>query len=77
MKVTLEIDPDILAVAKEISATERVTIGAAISQLARKGLELADSHPGRVRVRNGVPVIAATGHDITADQVRKLLEEEW
>ena len=76
MRITLEIDPDIIAVAKKISAAERVTVGAAISRLARKGLELADLHPGGVRVRNGVPVIAATGHVITVEQVRKLLDEE-
>jgi len=39
MRTTLEIDADVLTAAKSIARTRGQTIGAVISELARKGLE--------------------------------------
>ncbi len=53
MRTTLDIDEDVLQVAKELAASRRTTAGRVLSDLARKALE-----PSRAgRVRNGVPVL--------------------
>lgn len=39
MRTTLDIDVDVLAVAKELAASQRKTAGKVISELARKGLQ--------------------------------------
>jgi hypothetical protein len=78
MRTTLDIEPDILAAAREIAAKEKSTAGRVISRLARQGMlgrgERLDKH--LAVLRNGVPVIPATGHPITLDHVRKLMDEE-
>lgn len=76
MRTTLDIESDILQAAKEIAAREKSTAGAVISRLARKGLAPASVGLGETRVRNGVPVIAATGHVITLQHVQELMDEE-
>jgi len=79
MRTTLDIELDILSAAKEIAAKEKTTAGRVISRLARQGM-LASKAPSAgeptVVVRNGVPVIAGTGHPITLEHVRKLMDEE-
>jgi hypothetical protein len=53
MRTTLDIDDDVLQVAKEIAATRRTTAGKVLSDLARAGLR-----PRRKGgVRNGVPLL--------------------
>ncbi len=55
VRTTLEIDDDVLQAVKELAASQGATIGKVISRLARKGLEPARQ---KVRVRNGVPLLA-------------------
>lgn len=50
MRTTLDLDEDIVAVAREISEADGISLGRAISLLARKGLEPRPHG----RVRNGV-----------------------
>jgi len=52
MRTTLELDDDLVQVARQLARQRASTIGAVISDLARKGLEpKASPH-----VRNGVPL---------------------
>ena len=53
MRTTLNIDDDILLVARQLAQQRRETVGGVISSLARKALEPAKSP----RTRNGVPLI--------------------
>jgi len=77
MRTTLDIEGDILAAAKEIAAKEKTSAGRVISRLARQGMRVgaASGKPAAV-VRNGVPVIAGTGHPVTLEHVRCLMDEE-
>ena len=50
MRTTIEIDDDILAIARQIAETEGTSLGRAVSILARNGLE-PKKHQ---RTRNGV-----------------------
>jgi hypothetical protein len=75
MRTTLDIDPDVLAIAKDIAAANGSTTGKVVSDLARKGIEA----PRRRRppVRNGVPLLpnrAGAGR-VTSRHVAELLDD--
>ena len=50
MRITLDIDDDVMQAVKEFAVVRGITAGQAISQLVRKGLTLS-------RERNGVPLL--------------------
>ncbi len=56
MRTTLDIDPDVLHIAKEMAALRRTTAGKVLSELARQGLRPPDVTPS---TRNGVPLLSA------------------
>jgi hypothetical protein len=53
MRTTLDIDEDVLQVAKDLAALKKISAGKALSDLARKGLKPAQPY----KIRNGVPVL--------------------
>lgn len=53
VRTTLDIDDDLLQVAKELAQLRRTTTGRVISDLARRALEPRSP----VQLRNGVPVL--------------------
>jgi Arc/MetJ family transcription regulator len=53
MRTTLDIDDDLLQVAKELAASRRSTTGKVVSDLVRAALQPRRSD----RVRNGVPLL--------------------
>lgn len=73
MRTTLDIDDDIVAAARELAAYERRSLGAVISELARRGLT-----PSRVEASMGLPVIhvPAGTPPITPEMVRRALDED-
>jgi hypothetical protein len=73
MRVTLSIDDDILAAAKALARAQRRSIGAVISDLARRSLGLCDTAASR----NGIPLLAAQGEPatVTLDDVNGLRDE--
>jgi hypothetical protein len=56
MRTTLTIDPDILSAARQIAAAKSESIGAVISELARRGLEARTN----LATRQGYPVFQVT-----------------
>ncbi len=73
MRTTLDIDDDVIAAARELAATERRSVGAVISELARRGLA-----PARVETDDEFPVIRvpAGAAPITPEMVRRALDED-
>jgi hypothetical protein len=73
MRTTLEIEDDVLSVARELAAQERRSLGSVISELARRGLT-----PGKVEAEGALPVIRvpADAAAITPEMVRQALEED-
>lgn len=68
MRTTLDIDDAVLAAARAMARDQRISLGAAVSRLARRGLE-----PTPLAQRSGFPVFA-TGTDdapITLDLVNE------
>jgi hypothetical protein len=74
MRTTLDIDDDVLQVAKEIATNRGTSTGRVLSDLARRALE-----PRRApRVRNGVPLMARRskgGRRPTMDLVNRLRDD--
>jgi len=73
VRTTLDIDDDVMAAVRELARDERRSIGAVVSDLARRGLT-----PGRVEHRGGRPVIHAPAGaaPLTPETVRRALDEE-
>ena len=72
MRTTLEVDDDVLAVARTIAAEQDTSIGRALSDLARRGMR--PKKPGR---ESSLPVfdVAPDAPPITPDMVREALDE--
>jgi hypothetical protein len=73
MRTTLELDDELVAVAKELAAAEKRSLGSVISELARRGLT-----PARVEIEGDLPVIhsPAGAPPITPEMVRRGLDED-
>jgi hypothetical protein len=73
VRTTLDIDDDVVAAARELAASGRRSLGAVISELARRGLT-----PARVETDDGLPVIRVPPGTppITPETVRRALDED-
>lgn len=76
MRTTLEIDPDVLQAAREISRREKRTAGAVLSDLARAGLKRNATHVGDGEYFYGFEPIAWGGTLVTNEMVEQLLDED-
>jgi hypothetical protein len=74
MRTTLDIDDDVLALARARAEREHMSIGRVLSQLARAALQPAVAAPA---TRNGLPVLpnARTARPVTLDLVNQLRDE--
>lgn len=74
MRTTLDIDDDVLAVAKELARGRKSTAGQVISDLARQAL----ARPAKRRLvrRNGFWVLAGRGGVVTTELVKQLQDED-
>ncbi len=72
MRTTLDIDDDVLQVAKSLAKSRGLSLGKALSQLARKGLQ-----PGAVAQDDLFPCFPCRADDpvVTAEQVKDALDE--
>ena len=73
MRTTVAIDDDVLAAARALAESERIGLGAALSTLARRGLQASAPTRGATdfptfAVRPGSP-------PITSEDVRRALDE--
>lgn len=73
MRTTLSLDPDVVAAARELAASQNRSLGSVISELARKGLT-----PAQVDSGGDIPVIRvpAGTAPITPEMVRRALDED-
>ncbi len=73
MRTTLDIDEDVLQVAKELAREANQSLGRTLSELARKSLHRAVTPSF---VRNGVPLLSVQpgAHPVTSQTVAELLE---
>jgi hypothetical protein len=68
MRTTIDLDPEILSAARQIAADRSISIGKAISELARKGLETRVKNTSR----QGFPVfhVPRGARPLTLEDVR-------
>lgn len=73
MRTTLDIDDQLLAIARVRAREQGVSLGAAVSELIRRGLEVR-----RTRTRRGFPVFEAPPGTpvITDDMVARYRDED-
>ena len=73
MRTTLDIDEDVLHVAKDLARDSGQSLGRALSELARKGLH-KETAPSTMR--NGVPLLSVlpNSRPVTSQIVAELLE---
>lgn len=77
MRTTLDIDADVLQVAKELATKEKRSAGAVLSDLARRGFQASTHPPSRAsETRNGIRTLRSRGEQVTLSHVREILEEE-
>ena len=75
MRTTLDIDEDVLQAAKELAKLHGTTMGRALSDLARRGLEPREEAP---EVRSGVPLLrpVADAKPVSLETVNRLRDDE-
>ncbi|HUX13641.1 MAG TPA: antitoxin [Spirochaetia bacterium] len=73
MRTTLAIDDDVLKAAQSLARERGVTLGAAVSELARLGLRSARG----IRVTEGIPTfeVSEQARPFTDDDVRAIEDE--
>jgi hypothetical protein len=75
MRTTVNLDDDVLGVAKEMAALSGRTLGEVLSDLVRQALTRGADEPP---VRNGVPVLEPTpeARMVSSEDVARLLDDE-
>lgn len=77
MRTTLSLDDDVFAVARAQAQRERISIGEAVSRLARQGIQANNLAPmATQRVRSKYALLPARAEVITSEHVRQLMEQE-
>lgn len=73
MRTTLSIDDDIFETARYIAKQRKISVGKALSELARKGLQKRPE----LSQRNGFPVfkVPSNATPITPEHIKKLEDE--
>ena len=74
MRTTLDLDDDLLPVARQLAEQRRMTMGQVVSELMRKALAPGESP----KMRNGVPLFTPVPGAVPADLalINRLRDEE-
>lgn len=74
MRTTVDLDEDILRVAKDLARESEQSLGRVLSDLARRGLE----PPNTAKTRSKIPVFDRLpgAKPVTSEIVKELLESE-
>ena len=72
MRTTLDIDDDVLTVAKELAAARGITVGQVVSELARTAMMQAGENV--LIQKNGFWVLPSRGGVVTSERVKRLTE---
>ena len=79
MRTTVNLDQDIVAVARSLAATKRISFGAAVSALARRGIAGSSGRrPENPNRGNRFPTVevAEEAPAFGTDEVRRAVEDE-
>jgi hypothetical protein len=75
VRTTVDLDEDVLRVAKDLARENEQSLGRVLSDLARRGLQPAER---TMNLRNGIPVLPRLpgAKPVTSEMVKELLESE-
>jgi hypothetical protein len=73
MRISVDIDDDVLDAVKQLAAQEKQTVGQILSDLARNALRPSAAQP--TEMRDGFPVIPGKRAIVTTELVNRLLDE--
>lgn len=77
MRTTLALDDDIFAYAREQAQREHISIGQAVSKLARDGIRSPSSRSGQqMSVTSKYALLPQRAEIITIEHVRDLMDQE-
>jgi hypothetical protein len=77
MRTTLAIDDDVFAYVRAHAERERISIGEALSRLARQGIQASQlPPPAAARPKSRYALLPARKEAITSEHVRRLMEQE-
>jgi hydrogenase maturation factor len=75
--ITITLDDDVLAAARQRAQSDRVTLGEAVSRCVRDGLRAGTQQANApVAMRSKYSVLPARSEIITSEHVRRLMEQE-
>ncbi|GAB3590438.1 antitoxin VapB29 [Angustibacter peucedani] len=74
MRTTIDLPDDLHRAARAIAHDRHQSLSSVVAEIMRRGLqqEPTDPSPRESSSRHGFPTFEATGHPITADDVRAL-----
>ena len=77
MRTTLALSEDVVLIARQVAARDRVSLGEAVSRLARQGARLqVQQPPTEARLKSRYSVLPAREQIVTTEHVRRLMDEE-
>lgn len=77
MRTTLAIDDDVVAYVCAHAQRERISIGEALSRLARQGIQASQLAPApKASPKSRFALLPARGEVVTTEHVRRLIEQE-
>jgi hypothetical protein len=76
MRTTLSLDDDVVSFARDYAHRRRLTIGEAISELAREGIRSGARRATLPKPTSRFALIGARNEQITSEHVRDLMDAE-
>ena len=78
-RMNLHLDEDALAIASMYADAKGISLGVAVSELIRRAelrpIEPVGSSPRLIVDESGLLVVKATGHRITSEEVKRVLDD--
>lgn len=77
MRTTLSLSDDVFLIARQVAARERISLGEAVSRLARDGFRAQTQRPAtKATLKGKYSVLPERDEIITTEHVRRLIDEE-
>ena len=77
MRTTLALSEDVLLIARQYAARDKVSLGEAVSRLARQGVRFQMQQPATKSVfKSRYSVLPSRDQIVTTEHVRRLMDDE-
>ena len=77
MRTTLTLSDDVVLIARQYAARDKVSLGEAVSRLARQGVRFQMQQPAtKSEFKSRYSVLPSRDQIVTTEHVRRLMDEE-